>query len=403
MNGSVVVDSKNSLVAGVHIKALDIPKAEKIAMMPSFGNVPRKSLADISNLQQWIKPMGQDERPQTASLFTKEYDQLQKEHVALLKLLAEKNKLVELSGIELQKLRMNLQKVQQQNRELAQANSQMLADLNSGKDRLKALHHELGCKNSLLKAKKLELEEKIKARRYPKVCNEGEKSNCEEGVEEASEADKDDYTKPGISNKRLQTRRKSIRPSFNKPAQVKEKSDIRRPPLRRQSAKFKSEETQDIEEPTKPAQPKEKVDNKSRPLRRQSARFKPEEITDSTEPTEESNKPIQAQENKRPCLRRESGRFKFEETTTQPNEDDQFQINDGKLPDDPLCDDQTDEDSLSSLGLPAQNEATEASNALRCDPRVYRRSSIGRPLRLSVAKVHSYKEPSLLTKLRRAD
>lgn len=105
----------------------------------------------------------------------------------------------------------------------------------------------------------------------------------------------------------------------------------------------------------------------------------------------------------RPCLRRESGRFKFEETTTQPNEDDQFQINDGKLPDDPLCDDQTDEDSLSSLGLPAQNEATEASNALRCDPRVYRRSSIGRPLRLSVAKVHSYKEPSLLTKLRRAD
>lgn len=35
-----------------------------------------------------------------------------------------------------------------------------------------------------------------------------------------------------------------------------------RPPLRRQSAKFKSEETQDIEEPTKPAQPKEKVDNK---------------------------------------------------------------------------------------------------------------------------------------------
>lgn len=104
----------------------------------------------------------------------------------------------------------------------------------------------------------------------------------------------------------------------------------------------------------------------------------------------------------RPCLRRQSGRFKFEETT-EPNEDDQFQINDGKLPDDPLCDDQTDEDSLSSLGLPAQNEATEASNALRCDPRVYRRSSIGRPLRLSVAKVHSYKEPSLLTKLRRAD
>lgn len=37
------------------------------------------------------------------------------------------SKIIELSGIELQKLRINLQKVQQQNLLLAQANSQMLA------------------------------------------------------------------------------------------------------------------------------------------------------------------------------------------------------------------------------------------------------------------------------------
>lgn len=35
-------------------------------------------------------------------------------------------KIIELSGIEIQKLRINLQKVQHQNLQLAQANSQML-------------------------------------------------------------------------------------------------------------------------------------------------------------------------------------------------------------------------------------------------------------------------------------
>ena len=37
------------------------------------------------------------------------------------------SKVIELSGMELQKLRINLQKMQQQNFQLAQANSQMLA------------------------------------------------------------------------------------------------------------------------------------------------------------------------------------------------------------------------------------------------------------------------------------
>lgn len=45
----------------------------------------------------------------------------------LLSLALVDSKIIELSGIELQKLRINLQKMQQQNSQLAQANSQMLA------------------------------------------------------------------------------------------------------------------------------------------------------------------------------------------------------------------------------------------------------------------------------------
>lgn len=45
----------------------------------------------------------------------------------LLSLVLVDSKIIELSGIELQKLRINLQKTKQQNFQLAQANNQMLA------------------------------------------------------------------------------------------------------------------------------------------------------------------------------------------------------------------------------------------------------------------------------------
>nr|XP_009415638.1 PREDICTED: shugoshin-1-like isoform X3 [Musa acuminata subsp. malaccensis] len=85
--------------------------------------------------------------------------QLMKENTSLLKLLAERNEIIRLSSIELQKLELQLQKTNQQNWQLARANSQMLAELNLGKDRLKALQHELGCTRAALKLKTSELEE----------------------------------------------------------------------------------------------------------------------------------------------------------------------------------------------------------------------------------------------------
>ncbi|CAA6666516.1 unnamed protein product [Spirodela intermedia] len=77
------------------------------------------------------------------------------ENTALLRLLGERNKIIELNALELQKLQVSCQQLQQQNCQLAKANTLML-EFNLGKDRvilmtvhvnqqLKVLQHELGC------------------------------------------------------------------------------------------------------------------------------------------------------------------------------------------------------------------------------------------------------------------
>ncbi|KAL6639064.1 hypothetical protein ACP70R_022794 [Stipagrostis hirtigluma subsp. patula] len=85
-----------------------------------------------------------------------------KENAKLIHLLNEKTKIIELSKVEMQKLRLALQVSRQQNLQLAQTNSQMLAELNLGKDRLKTLQHELSCTAAVLKVKASELERKNK-------------------------------------------------------------------------------------------------------------------------------------------------------------------------------------------------------------------------------------------------
>uniref|UniRef100_A0A5B7AR69 Putative shugoshin-1 n=1 Tax=Davidia involucrata TaxID=16924 RepID=A0A5B7AR69_DAVIN len=216
-----VLDSENSVVGDKH-------KIERTSN-GSFGSAARKRLGDISNLPQRPKPLTQDEKSQFISTTNKEYiDQLQKENMALMKLLVDRNKIIELSGIELRKMRVNLQKVQQQNLQLAQANSQMLAELTSGKDRLKALQHELGCKNGLLIAKKLELEEKANTRTCQKIESEVGTSKCKM---DSSQAD-------GGNRKQ---KSKGLGPSAIKQVQTKEKAENKRFCLRR-SARFKPEE-----------------------------------------------------------------------------------------------------------------------------------------------------------------
>ncbi|KAF8370212.1 hypothetical protein HHK36_031743 [Tetracentron sinense] len=360
----------------------DKKKREKMANGSSLGSVVRKKLSDITNLQQLPKSPKRDEKQQPVLSTAKDYiDQLHKENMALMKLLAERNKIIELSGLELQKLRINLQKMQQQNCHLAQANSQMLAELNLGKDRLKALHHELGCKEALLKGKNLELEEITKKKASQETGKE-RRAKCEKEAGESLQAANDD-NKPCNPSRKRQSRNQSICPSTviqhvaakeivdnksfffpNNPEKnyVCTFSVLNRPCLRRQSARFKSEQTETSEDLFEIEQ-KEIVDNK------------------------------------RPCLRRQSARFKSEQT--EPTED-LFEIEDAKFPARPLHDSPMHEDGPASLGLSTRKEEKEGNATPRCETQELRRSSIGRPLRRAAEKVQSYKEIPLNIKMRRS-
>ncbi|XP_059317540.1 SHUGOSHIN 1-like isoform X2 [Lycium ferocissimum] len=192
-------------------------------MKASLGNnATRKKLADISNIPEEMRFTSQNEKAEHSSVCSKEFlDKLQKENMAFMKIVAEKNKIIELAGAEIQKMRINLQQMQKKNHELAQSNSQMLAELNSAKDRLKTVQHELGCKNGLIKAKKLEAEVK------PVKCEEEADSSLGNG----------DNDRPAKIKRKPQS--KSL--GSNKQVQPQDMAENKRPCVRRQSARFKRE------------------------------------------------------------------------------------------------------------------------------------------------------------------
>ncbi|KAL5733583.1 hypothetical protein ACOSQ2_033275 [Xanthoceras sorbifolium] len=362
MDGLGVVDTANcDIVAGNKKKGQQSSKVSKM------GSPPRKRLADISNLRP-SKPSNQDLKPLQALPFAAKdhIEKLHMENMTLVKVVAERNKIIELSGIELQKLRINLQKVQQQNLQLAQANSQMLAELNSGKDRLRALHHELGCKNGLLKASKVLLESKAKTVTCVASGNQVKADKSDEAgkIVEAE----DGNNKTCKTKRRRQSKNQSSVSSTVRPIQAEEKVDDKRRSLRRQSARFKFEEAEPMEDRL--------------PSRRQSARFKCEE----PEPFKD-----------RICLRRRSARLKSGET--EPVED-LFEIHDAKFPVSPLRDAVVHE-SGSPSDTAVQGEHKEGNDALKDEAQESRRRSTGRPLRQAVERVQSYKEIPLKVKMRR--
>ncbi|XP_076952279.1 uncharacterized protein LOC143625954 [Bidens hawaiensis] len=125
----------------------------------------KKALADISNMSRGSTGLNQDYNSgPSLDALRKHIEQLQQEKAVLMKHLTEKNKVIELSGYEMQKLRVTLQKMKEQNLQLAQSNSQMQTELRAIKEKQKVLSHELACKNGMIIAKNLELEEKNKTR-----------------------------------------------------------------------------------------------------------------------------------------------------------------------------------------------------------------------------------------------
>ncbi|CAI9766202.1 unnamed protein product [Fraxinus pennsylvanica] len=234
MEGFVFRGSENSVTVG------DKLKGEKTTM-PCPGSVARRKLADISNVPQKSRPSFQDDKPQPISRTTKEYiDQLQKEHLALVTMLAQRNKIIEQSGIELERLRVNLIKMQEQNQQFALSNTQMLAELNSVKDRLRALQHELGCKNGLLRARQLQLAEKAKM----KPCQDIDAEVNLIKYEEPGESLKEDRGDKEPRN----TRKRSQSYCSSEQVQSKDKAAKKRSSLRRQSSRFKAKEKEPAED-----------------------------------------------------------------------------------------------------------------------------------------------------------
>ncbi|KAI3776684.1 hypothetical protein L1987_46472 [Smallanthus sonchifolius] len=221
----------------------DKPKVENRAKN-SIVSSGRKTLADISNMPRTPSTLTQDNKSRPNPSTVKEYiEQLQKENTALMKLLADKNRIIDISGAELHKLSITLQKMQQQNLHLAQSNSLMLAELNSGKDRLKDLQHQLGCKNGLLIAKKLELQGKRKTKTCETDEMKAKVSEQEEmGVCTVAERGKDQHC-----NANGRQKSKSLGPSVRK-VQETGVGDNSRLRARRQSARFKHDEPKPTED-----------------------------------------------------------------------------------------------------------------------------------------------------------
>ncbi|XP_022939486.1 SHUGOSHIN 2-like isoform X3 [Cucurbita moschata] len=418
MECSISLDSKNYGVGAsqnMEIAGVKTMKSSKV------GGAQRKRLSDISNLKEQPVLQKRDTTQQSSLLKTYEYvDKLQKENMALTKVLAERNHIIEISRNELETLRTNFQKLQQQNLQFAQANSQMFAELNSGKERLKALQHELGCKNGILMSRKSDLERKGKAVTFqPGGVGTAE---CSEAVESMNT---NEGNRPCKTNRRRQSRKESFGTSVLQTEVHKVES--KRP--RRQSARFKTEEPvaanhileTDNSNSNDALQCKEtsvrraevqKVEGKRPCSRRQSARLKNEEpvatndllgienfnSTDASQCRETSvlQTEVQKGEGIRPCLRRQSARFKLEEPVAIKDSLDTVNSNSTSAS---LCNEIVCEVKI----VPTSSVETEdnGNSTDRSEVQERRRTSVGRPLRRAAEKIQSYKEIPLNVKMRR--
>ncbi|KAF5196966.1 Shugoshin-1 like [Thalictrum thalictroides] len=385
----------------------------------SLGSAARKKLSDITNSMQHLKSPNQQEKPTRISFTAKEYiEQLQKENVALRQLVQERNKILELTGVEITKMRINMQKLQQQNRLLAQANSQLTMEHTLDKDRLKTLQHELCCRGNLILVKDMELQERVATKPCQKPCiakKSGKKKV--EAVEDGG-----DDNKPCNLNRRRQSRIKSMGSS-----DVEEHLDAQEGANRRRQSRIQPLGSSAVEEQ---GQIEEKADDKSedvkeKPVPAHGDDIKPsslskrrhsriqslvssavkEQVT-AKEKSKDKRKSAacinyeqreatdEKSNSKRICLRRQSARFKPEQV--EPTED-LFEIEDANF----LPSTSLDEGMPNGSASSTTDEGNERKIELDSDTPACRRSSIGRPARRAAEKVQSYKEKPLNIKMRR--
>ncbi|XP_023636592.1 SHUGOSHIN 2 [Capsella rubella] len=303
-----------------------------------------------------VKQMDRDEMQQKENILfsSQEFAQkLQKENMTLMKALAHRNKIVELSGIEFQKMRINLRSVQEKNLQLAQANSQMLAELNTNRDRLKELQHELGCKNALLKVKK-QLEEQTLSRAddasKDKVHDMNQKDTKRKRTSRIKPSRSADIKPIHVNEKAKSKRRvsgvidttdipeetcqtvddieKEVVSVNNKFAldQANSGKDCvprKRQCTRRQSTRFDVQETEQTEKLLVVDGPKETSETARLSLRRRSARLRPEEA-EPCQSFNEGNNVIETTKRRRLSSILRSARFDIQvpEVTETLNADD---------------------------------------------------------------------------------
>ncbi|KFK24881.1 hypothetical protein AALP_AA8G036900 [Arabis alpina] len=300
-------------------------RKETTVLESVMSSAQRRKLADISNLQGHAKQ--ETQKQQNMMFSSQEYaEKLQKENMTLMKALAHRNKIIELSGVECQKLRINLRNVQEKNLQLAQANSQMLAELNTNKDRLKLLQHELGCNTVLLKVRKMQHEEQA----LP-CTNHASKVKIPENVSDGDCAH-------GMNHKDTKRKRTSrIKRSSNvKPIHVNENANSKRKVSGIIDTTGITEETCQTEDAVEngvvsqgvnqigdnvvnkkfvldAANPvKDSLHSKRQCTRRQSTRFDVQE-TEEIDKLLEMDGAKETQEIARPSLRRRSARFRTDE------------------------------------------------------------------------------------------
>ncbi|RDX88127.1 Shugoshin 2, partial [Mucuna pruriens] len=204
----------------------------------SIGSLMRKKLSDITNTDSHSHSPHHHTLPSDINSI----QQLLKERTALIQLLAERNKIIEVSGAELQRLRGDVKKLQLQNWNLAQSNSHMLAELNLGRERIKTLQHEILWRAALLKGNTMDIKEKVEIvyEKNPTL------SQLQEGDEKAGqpspEASNDEQHKY-INRRRIRTTGSST--ASKNTSKDKVKDNRRR--LRRHSTTFKTHEHEPLE------------------------------------------------------------------------------------------------------------------------------------------------------------
>nr|GMD22688.1 SHUGOSHIN 2 isoform X2 [Ipomoea batatas] len=194
----------------------------------SIGSIVRKRLSDIKTSLPQLKPSIDIEMGNRSTKNC--VDDLIKENIALVKLIQDRNKIIEMTGMELKKLRVGVQRVQLQNWNLAQSNSHMLAELHLNKEKVKALQHELLCKDAVLKAKSLDLKEA--------VLNAGKKRDVKDKETGVGDSVPNADINPSKINRKLHASKSRSMGSSAASQQAAEKgsTENKRHCLRRQSA-----------------------------------------------------------------------------------------------------------------------------------------------------------------------